>query len=181
MTSKHHREKELRDQRGLMRSPGRPPIAQRQQRVLFSLAIAEGLSSSGAADRARAPQPIGTRWFRNAGGMPPLDLGQLSGRFLSLGEREEIAVLHAQKLGVRAIGKALRRAPSSISRELRRNASTRPSDLPYRASTAQWHTERRATRPKTSKVTSNDRLWDYVQQRLAGHIAHQNGSAVVGP
>ena len=181
MTSKHQRQMELRAQRGLMRSPGRPPVAQRQQRVLFWLAIAEGLSSSGAADRAGVPQPIGTRWFRNAGGMPPLDLGQLSGRFLSLGEREEISILHAQKLGVRAIGRALGRAPSTISRELRRNASTRTSDLSYRASTAQWHAERRATRPKTSKLASNDQLRDYVQERLAGQIAHPNGSAVVGP
>jgi IS30 family transposase len=113
--------------------------------------------------------------------MPPLDLGQLSGRFLSLEEREEIAILHAQKLGVRAIGRALGRAPSTISRELRRNASTRTSDLSYRASTAQWHAERRATRPKTSKLARNDQLRDYIQERLAGHIAHPNGSAVVGP
>ncbi|QPN57712.1 helix-turn-helix domain-containing protein [Synechococcus sp. CBW1107] len=47
-------------------------------------------------------------------------------------EREEIAILHAQKLGVRAIGRALGRAPSTINRERRRNASKRTSDLGFR-------------------------------------------------
>jgi len=120
---------ELRAQRGLLCSPGRPPVAQRQQHVLFWQAIAEGLSSSGDAVRAGVPQPIGTRWFRNAGGMPPNHLGQLSGRYLSLEEREEIAILHAQKLGIRFISRALGRVPSTISRELRRNVSTRTSNL----------------------------------------------------
>ena len=181
MMSKHQRQMELRAQRGLIYSPGRPPVAHRQQRVLFWLAIAQGLSSSSAACKAGVPQAIGTRWFRNAGGMPSLHLGQFSGRFLSLPEREEIAIRHAQKKGVRDIGRALGRAASTISRELRRNASTRTSDLSYRASTAQWHAERRATRPKTSKLASNDQLRDYVQERLAGHIAHPDGSAVIGP
>jgi len=103
------------------------------------------------------------------------------GSVLSLSEREEIAIPHAQKKGVRDIGRALGRAASTISRELRRNASTRTSDLSYRASTAQWHAERRSTRPKTSKLASNDQLRDYVQERLAGHISRPDGSAVIGP
>jgi hypothetical protein len=42
---------------------------------------------------------VGTRWFRDAGGMPPLTLVPVSGRYLSFAEREEIAILHAQQLG----------------------------------------------------------------------------------
>lgn len=181
MSSKHQRQMEVRAQRGLMRSPGRPPVAQRHQRVQFWLSIAKGLSSSSAADTAGVPQPIGTRWFRNAGGMPPLDLSALSGRFLSLSEREEIAILHAQKHGVRAISRVLGRSPSTISRELRRNSSTRTSELTYRASTAQWHAENRSRRPKPSKLAENKRLKDYVQDRLAGHITRPDGEVVEGP
>jgi len=181
MSSKHQRQMKVRAQRGLMHSPGRPPVAQRHQRVQFWLSIAQGLSSSSAADKAGVPQPIGTRWFRNAGGMPPLDLAPLSGRFLSLPEREEIAILHAQKHGVRAISRAVDRSPSTISRELRRNASTRTSELTYRASTAQWHAENRAKRPKFSKLAENKRLQDYVQERLAGHISRPDGAVVEGP
>ena len=43
------------------------------------------------------------------------------GRFLSLLERQRIASLRRQGLGVRAIAAQLRRAPSTVSRELRRN------------------------------------------------------------
>ncbi len=80
--------------------------------------------------------------------LPPSVLG----RCLSLGQRENIAIWHAQKVGVREIARRLGRSLSTISRELQRNASTRTWRLDYRASTAQWHAERRARRPKISKL-----------------------------
>jgi len=92
--------------------------------------------------------------------MPSLTFAQVSGRYLSFAEREEIAVLRAQRLGVREIARRLGRAPSTISRELRRNASTRSNELAYGATTAQWHAERRASRPKVSKLAADDRLRD---------------------
>jgi IS30 family transposase len=113
--------------------------------------------------------------------MPPISLGPLSGRYLSFGEREEIAILRAQQHGVREIARRVGRSPSTISRELRRNASTRTYRLEYRASTAQWHAERRASRPKLSKLAANDALCGYVQDRLAGTIAKPNGEMVPGP
>ncbi len=63
----------------------------------------------------------------------------LSGRYLSFEEREEIAILNTQGCGVRDIASKLSRSPSTISRELRRNAATHNADLQYRATTAQWH------------------------------------------
>ena len=76
--------------------------------------------------------------------MPPSHLSQsakpLSGRYLSFEEREEIALLRAQGRGIRHIACRLERAPSTISREVRRNAATRSGGLDYRATTAQWHT-----------------------------------------
>jgi IS30 family transposase len=126
-------------------------------------------------------QAVGSRWFRDGGGMPPISLAPLSGRYLSFSEREEIAILHAQHAGVREIARRLKRSASTISRELRRNASTRSHAIAYRATTAQWHAERRASRPKVSKLAANDALRAYVQERLAGTIARPDGESLSGP
>ena len=45
-------------------------------------------------------------------------------RYLSFSEREEIAILHARGCGVREVARQIRRSPSTIFRELRRNAAT---------------------------------------------------------
>jgi IS30 family transposase len=113
--------------------------------------------------------------------MAPHPFALLSGRYLSFAEREEIAILNAQYVGVREIARQLGRAPSTISRELRRNAATRGGKLEYRASNAQWHADRRARRPKVAKLAANDRLREYVQDRLAGTIARPDGEPVPGP
>jgi IS30 family transposase len=105
----------------------------------------------------------------------------LSGRYLSFAEREEIALLRAQKCGVREVARRLGRSPSTISRELRRNAGTRSGSLVYRASTAQWHADRRARRPKPAKLAVNAELRRYVQDRLSGAVKRPDGRRVAGP
>jgi len=169
--------------RAALRSPGRPPEAQRENCRQFWTAIASGRSSEDAAVDAGVSPAVGVRWFRRAGGMPPTHFSQskpLSGRYLSFAEREELAILRAQGHGVRTIADQLNRAPSTISRELRRNAATRSGALDYRATTAQWHADRSAQRPKPAKLASNPILRDYVQNRLAGMIASPDG-APIGP
>ena len=170
--------------RAALRSPGRPPEAQRENCRQFWTAIASGRSSEDAAVDAGVSPAVGVRWFRRAGGMPPTHFSRsskpLSGRYLSFAEREELAILHAQGHGVRTIADQLNRAPSTISRELRRNAATRSGALEYRATTAQWHADRSAQRPKPAKLASNPVLRDYVQNRLAGMIASPDG-APIGP
>jgi transposase len=104
-----------------------------------------------------------------------------TGRYLSFVEREEIALWRAQNVSVREVARRLERSPSTISRELRRNAATRGGKLEYRAAVAQWHRDRRASRPKAAKLVSNDRLRDYVQERLGGKIARPNGTLLDGP
>jgi hypothetical protein len=75
--------------------------------------IAQGKRSEDAAVEVGVSAPVGTRWFRHAGGMPPLSLVEPTGRYLSFKEREELALLRAQGLGVRAIARELRRHPST--------------------------------------------------------------------
>jgi transposase, IS30 family len=113
--------------------------------------------------------------------MPTVSAAPLSGRYLSFVEREEVAVLHAQSCGVREIARRLGRSGSTISRELRRNAATRNGAFVYRATTAQWHADRRAARPKVAKLAVNEPLRQYVQERLAGTITVSDGTAVPGP
>jgi IS30 family transposase len=167
--------------RAPIRSPGRPTAGRREHRRAFWKAIARGLSSEDAALEAGVSQPVGTRWFRENGGMPPSNLEPQSGRYLSFAEREEIALLHARRIGVREIALQIGRSPSTISRELRRNAATRSGGFEYRASTAQWHADRKARRPKLAKLATHDKLREYVQERLAGAITATNGTSIGGP
>lgn len=164
-----------------MRSPGRPPIGRREHRQRFWAAIARGVSSEDAGIEAGVSAAVGVRWFREAGGMPPSSaLAVPSGRYLSFPEREEIAILRARGCGVREIARQLSRSPSTISRELRRNAATRGGGLEYRATTAQWHADRRARRPKPARLAVNLKLRGYVQDRLAGAVKRPDGNGVDG-
>jgi hypothetical protein len=143
--------------------------------------LAERGSSEDAAVACGVSMPLGPRWFREGGGMPLINLEPPSGRYLSFAEREEIALLRAQERGVRDIARRLGRSPSTISRELRRNAATRGGRLDYRASVAQWHADRQARRPKPCKLATKDVLRDYVQDRLAGTVTGPDGSEIAGP
>jgi IS30 family transposase len=174
------RQREVQLYRGQVPSPGRPTVAWREDRVRFWAAVARGLKTEDAAAEAGVSSPVAFRWFRHAGGVNPCLSATVSGRYLSFGEREEIALLRAQGRGVREIARRLGRSPSTISRELRRNASTRTWRLEYRASIAQWHAERRARRPKVAKLVANERLCAYVQERLSG-VVRGGGGQAVGP
>lgn len=125
--------------------------------------------------------PVGTGWFRHAGGMPPISLTEPTGRYLSFEEREEITLLRTKDTGVREIARRIGRDPGAISRELRRNAATRGGKPEYRALVAQWKAQQAAKRPKNAKLATKDRLREYVQERLAGNVRRPDGSIVVGP
>jgi IS30 family transposase len=99
---------------------------------------------------------------------------------LSFAERDEIALLRVQGGGVRSIARQIGRSPSTVSRELRRNAATRCGKLEYRASVAQWKADLVARRPKKAKLVENQRLRDFVQDRLSGAIRDRDGE-VIGP
>lgn len=101
------------------------PAGRRRQWRAFWQLIATGVTTVEASLAVGVSWPVGARWFRHAGGMPPISLAEPSGRYLTFEEREEIAILMAMSKGVRDIAPALGRDPGTISRELRRNAATR--------------------------------------------------------
>jgi len=72
--------------------------------------------------------------------------------------------------------------PGVAPREDRRRfCATRSGGLDYRATTAQWHAERAARRPKSAKLAVNAALRTYVQDRLAGVVVTPGGAALPGP
>ena len=166
--------------RAAMRSPGAPSLRREVERRFWQQ-IATGVTSERAAQAVGVSQPAGTRWFRHRGGMPLFLSSPVAGRYLSFAEREEIALLRAQGIGVREIARRLERSPSTVSRELTRNAATRGGRLDRRASVAQWKAERAARRPKPAKLAVNPRLRHYVQQRLEGRLEDGQGREVAGP
>jgi IS30 family transposase len=166
--------------RPAMRSPGSPETSRVVQRQFWRV-IATGVSTAEAALTVGVSVPVGLRWFRHAGGMPPICLAPPTGRYLSFEEREEIALLRARQLGVREIGRKIGRDPGTVSRELRRNAATRGGKPEYRALVAQWKAQQTAKRPKVAKLATNERLRLYVQERLAGGIRRPDGTVAIGP
>src|SRR5436305_3509918 len=82
---------------------GHPPAGRREHMVRFWTAVARGASTVDAAAEAGVLWSVGVRWFGKGGGMPPLALAPVSGRYLSFEEREEIAVLLARGCGGREI------------------------------------------------------------------------------
>ena len=175
-----------RSGRSKLHSPGRPDSARREELVRFWAAIATGRSSEDAARDVGVSPPVGSRWFRRSGGMPPSHLSQsakpLSGRYLSFEEREEIALLRAQGRGIRHIACRLERAPSTISREVRAQRGGPEA--------VAWTTEQRRRSgmlidpPKgrsQPRLATNEALRRYVQDRLAGRISAPDGTVIEGP
>jgi IS30 family transposase len=105
----------------------------------------------------------GLAWLRQAGGVRPRRGRNLQGRYLSFAEREEIALARAAGESVRLIGVRLGRSPSTISRELARNADRAGG---YRASSAHALAYQRAARPKPAKLATNRVLRERVQADL---------------
>ena len=144
------------------------PRVSRERRKLFWRAVAAGMSTEDAAASVGVGSTIARRWFRQCGGMSPMRLAAVQGRYLSIGERERIMVLHAQKLGVRAISRDLGRSASTVSRELARNSTHFGG---YTASVAQHFADGRAMRAKPTKLGSNQRLRDAVQAKLEARLS----------
>ena len=118
----------------------------------FWAAVQRGEFITDAAAEAGTYRKKGARWLAAEGGVRPRRGRDLQGRYLSFGEREEVALGRAGGESVRSIAARLGRSPSTVSRELRRNVD---GDRRYRATTAHALAYGRASRPKPAKLATN--------------------------
>ncbi|WP_243075749.1 IS30 family transposase [Microbacterium sp. SS28] len=114
--------------------------------------------------------------------MSPLSLSEPSDRFLTIADRERIAVGVAREESIRQIAREIGRHPSTVLRELRRNRDDSPRYRPrritcppsrstsYSPSAAQGRADRRLSRPKPSKLAAEPLLRVEVERRL--RLAH---------
>jgi transposase, IS30 family len=152
---------------------GRPPVPG-ALRVRFWDGIRSGLGLREAAAAAGVHRHQAEAWFREAGGIKGNAPGAGGGRYLSLAEREEIAVGVAQQLPQAEIARRLGRPASTVSREIARNCTRR---YRYRAVAAQVRAEERARRPKPAKLAVNGELHGWVQQKLEKNWSPEEISA----
>jgi IS30 family transposase len=129
----------------------------------FWAALQRGEFIADAAVAVGTYRKQGSRWVAACGGVRPRRGRDLKGRCLSFAEREEIALARARGETMHAIARRLGRSPSTISRELKRNAERSGG---YRATTAHAMAYERASRPKPAKLATNPRLRRIVQDDL---------------
>ena len=157
---------------GRSRRRVRPTVAWREDRVRFWAAIARGAKTDDAAVEAGVSSPVGYRWFRHAGGVNPCLPPTVSGRYLSFSEREDIALLErkvtASERSRAGWAGARRRSPGSCAATRRPGpggSSTSPRSRSGTQSVAPGGRRSRSS-------STNDRLREYVQDRLAGAVSH---------
>ena len=92
--------------------PSRPGFPRQVRREFWRL-IAAGEQTEAAARAVGVSRTVSTRWFSQAGGMTPIELCDPSGRYLSITEREEIAVWNGH-VSAREIARRLGRSPSTV-------------------------------------------------------------------
>jgi IS30 family transposase len=154
---------------------GRPPVPG-ALRAGFWDGVRLGLGLREAAAAAGVHRHQAEAWFREAGGVKGNAPGAGGGRYLSLAEREEIALGVAQQLPYREIARRLGRPASTVSREVRRNSPAR-GPLRYRATAAQVRAEERARRPKPAKLAACGELHGWVQGKLEKNWSPEEISA----
>jgi transposase, IS30 family len=144
----------------------------REVQKAFWRQVAAGASTENAALAIGVSRPVGYRWFAASGGVmlpravresPPVSQAS-HGRRLTPDDREEIAHLKRREKSVAEIAEAIGFHKSTVSRELRRNASGGR----YRATTAQRLADQRAreARAKPAKLAVHSRLRAEVEDRL---------------
>jgi transposase len=124
--------------------------------------LAGGVSVTSACEDLGVSRRTGHRWILDTKGQAPVKNPELSGRYLSVDERIRIADLKMTGESVRSIASHLKRSPSTISRELRRNGARGRRYGPH---VAQRRAEQRRNRPKQFKLDRPE-LRDIVQSKL---------------
>jgi IS30 family transposase len=137
---------------------------------------AKGWSISAAGREVGVSRSAANNWARGyktyrrgkaVGFVPALDrlaVRQISPRYLSQDERIEIADLRRVGLSIRQIAAKLGRAPSTVSRELRRNSRRDGAYRPFEAH--RWAVVRRARRHRR-RIETNPDLCQVIAELLA--------------
>lgn len=120
----------------------------------------EGESLAAASRALAIGVPCAYRLIVESGGIEP-GFGRRPDA-LTEAEREEIACGLSRGCSIRRIATGLGRSPSTVSRELRRNACS----TGYRAHLAERKAWARARRPKVCKLATRKRLRDLVASKL---------------
>jgi transposase, IS30 family len=125
--------------------------------------LAAGLGVGQAARAAGVSDTYARVINRRMGGVYRPPGVTYSARYLDREERYELARLREAGCSVREVARRMGRSPSTISRELARNAGPRGGYQPERAHRLAWERQRR---PKPSKLARSPRLRKKVQQML---------------
>jgi IS30 family transposase len=154
--------------------PGRgTPVAPERRRKLLDL-MAKGTPPYLAARQAGVSRGFAYALHRKMGGVYRPAGTSYSDRYLDREERYEIARLRESGLPVRQVAARLGRSPSTVSRELRRNAAPRTGDYqPERAERLAWERQRR---PKASKLARDPVLRAEVQGMLNRRYSPEQAS-----
>ena len=110
-TDKRKSERSTRDK---LRSPGRPPVWQRENLCQFWRGVAAGHSSEVSAVEAGVSGPVGIRWFRSSGGMPPTHIAPSATSLRHCHVNSMIGVPTDNSLRMRKISYARHRFPPTI-------------------------------------------------------------------
>ena len=128
--------------------------------------LASGLGPMAVARRTGVSKSHVYNMHHQAGGMYRPARCQYSDRFLSREERYEIARLREQRKGVRAIARLLGRAPSTVSRELRRNVRVATGRYEPEHADVRAYRRQQEAKAKTSKLSREPALRAAVQVML---------------
>ncbi|MGC9219856.1 MAG: IS30 family transposase [Solirubrobacteraceae bacterium] len=168
---------------GERRSPG--PAPQAEKRARWAVLIAAGVSNSEACRLVGVDRKTGVRWrhgrtVRSAVGRsrhyPPVRIIEQkarSDRYLSEGERVQLADLRGEGLGVCEIARRIGRCASTVSRELSRNGG---EDGSYRPHAAEQAAMARMRRPRERRVATDSGLHDTVAGLLAKRFSPEQVS-----
>lgn len=144
-----------------MARTGNLGVMDRQNSELWRLRL-QGESLTSISRAIGSFLPTVSRILKIHGGFAP-PIRRRSPRALTLAEREEISRGIAAGLSMREIARALQRSPSTISREIARNAGQGR----YRATQADKATWERSRRPKLCRLAQNGKLRRLVANKLA--------------
>jgi IS30 family transposase len=137
--------------------------------------VAGGMSASRAARAAGVSSTFAYDLVRKMGGVRTHpEPESYCPRYLSREERCEIARLRDAGLGVRQVAARLGRSPSTVSRELARNAA--PRGVGYQPELAHQMARGRQRRPKASKLSRDPALREQVQGMLNGRYSPEQVS-----